>query len=618
MGMRICAFIGDMYRDYSTVIIKTLQKRALEVGHQIDIFGNCSVPSENPLHAEGLKSILSIPPLSAYDGIILCSDTLHHAGLNKELLDNLHATPDLPPVVSIRSEEPGFCNILPDNRGIMYEISQYVIKKCGSGDIGFVTGRSDLWDSSERQIGFENAMRSAGYTVEPDMIFHGNYWFDQGPEIVDFFLRDDGTLPKAIICSNDYEALGVSDELIARGFRIPQDIMITGIDNIDLATSHSPSITTSEISATALATSAIETLEKIHEGGEADLNVAVPGRIYTRESTGDVPSERDIREAYNRIELIQRKYYDKTRNFVLRSSDFEDALNYNDSLKLALNCIRTLGLFKKCYICKYAENTREVCGYFNEDGENVVTGCSYDSGKLLPEEFDAKITGIRICLPVYYKNEVYGYTVMELDPEIQGFVDEQLEFILMLFGQTINRLQLYKRIFEFGDVMELYVRDAMTGLYNRRGFDNNISALFRNGTFGKYKIAVASIDMDGLKTINDEYGHAAGDEAIKEVARCITSSLHANEFAARMGGDEFEAVLVYTDPERTSRFIKSLRTAISDANEKIKTDYTLSASVGICEVTEWNALMECMNKADKMMYLEKRSHKNDLHPVYTF
>ena len=106
--MNICAFIGDMYRDYSSMLIRTLMGISKERGHNIDIFGNCAVSNENPLHAEGLKSILSVPELSDYDGIILCSDTLNHAGISKSLMERLKATEDLPPVVSIRSDEEGF------------------------------------------------------------------------------------------------------------------------------------------------------------------------------------------------------------------------------------------------------------------------------------------------------------------------------------------------------------------------------------------------------------------------------------------------------------------------------------------------------------------------------
>jgi hypothetical protein len=76
--MKICAFIGDLYRDYSAGVVRTLRTLSLERGHHVDLYGNCSVPSDNPLHAVGLKSVLSLPRLNEYDGIILCSDTLFH------------------------------------------------------------------------------------------------------------------------------------------------------------------------------------------------------------------------------------------------------------------------------------------------------------------------------------------------------------------------------------------------------------------------------------------------------------------------------------------------------------------------------------------------------------
>ena len=77
-----------------------------------------------------------------------------------------------------------------------------------------------------------------------------------------------------------------------------------------------------------------------------------------------------------------------------------------------------------------------------------------------------------------------------------------------------------------------------------------------------------------------------------------------------MGGDEFEAVLVLDNPGRIGQFIRSVRNAIKKANEGEDIAYTLSASIGTCELTDWSSLMECMNKADKVMYLEKKTKKS--------
>jgi diguanylate cyclase (GGDEF)-like protein len=607
--MKICAFIGDMYRDYSSELILSIQKCAIEHGHRVDVFGNCSVPSENPLHAEGLKKILSLPNYSDYDGIILCSDTLHHAGLNYELLEKLTSASDLPPVVSVRAEEAGFYAVIPDNRQIMYEIAKYVIQKVGCDDIGFVTGRDDLRDSLERLAGFEDAMAEAGYKIDKNKIFHGNYWTNQGPETADFFTREDGTLPKAIICSNDYMAIALTDELMSRGYSVPRDTMITGVDNLDASSAHVPSITTSDIPETVLGRTAVDCLERIHSGEKVDICTTVPGRLLLRESTGENMTDRDIEEMHRRLDAIQQNYYDKTRAFVLLSSDFEDALSYDVLVHITLEQLNEYGLFSRIIPCKYCENDRQMLGLCL-DGKISNMNIDFPSSRLYPEEFDTSDPGLSIFLPVFYKSEVYGYIAFTLKSDVKHILDEKMEFTLVLLGQTLNRLRLYDKLFEVNNIKDLYIRDALTGLLNRRGFEQGIAEYFEDGHTKEHPIAVASIDMDGLKEINDNLGHAAGDEALKGIAHCLETSLNEGEIAARMGGDEFEAVLVLNSPARIGQFIRTFRNAIKKANAENRAEFTLSASIGTCEVSEWEFLMECMNKADKVMYIEKKTKKH--------
>ena len=598
-----------MYRDYSSALILAIQKYAIERGHSVDLFGNCSVPSENPLHAEGLKKILSLPTYSDYDGIILASDTLHHSGLNYELLEKLSLATDLPPVVSVRAEESGFYSIVPDNRQLMYDISKYVIGKCGNGDIGFVTGRKDLNDSHERLAGFEDAMEEAGYEVDENMIFPGNYWTNQGPEMADFFIREDGTLPSAIICSNDYMAIALIDELKLRGYTVPKDTLITGVDNLEASAVHMPSITTSDIPEEVLAQSAIDCLEDIVSGKDVDLCITVPGRLILRESSGEHMTAEDIDDMHRRLDALQRNYYDKTRAFVLLSSDYEDILSYDDCIRQTLMKLNEYGLFDQILLCKYCETDRQMVGCCIDD-KCERTQVSFPNTSILPKDYDNLKPGLRIFLPVFYKSEVYGYIAFGLKADVKYILDEKMEFNMVLLGQTLNRLRLYEKLFEVNNIMDLYIRDALTGLYNRRGFEKRIAGFFSGGKTGKHKIAVVSIDMDGLKDINDTYGHAAGDEALKGIAECLSSALNEGEIAARIGGDEFEAVLILNNAARIGQFIRAFRNAIKKANAASSAEYTLGASVGTCEVSEWESLMECMSKADKIMYIEKKTKKH--------
>ncbi|MBO7453004.1 MAG: GGDEF domain-containing protein [Clostridiales bacterium] len=605
--MRICAFIGDMYRDYSTVIIKHLQKRAIRSGHKIDIYGNCAVPSDNPLHTEGLKSVLKLPSFREYDGIILCADTLNHAGLERFLLDRLRNTAGLPPVISIRCNIDGFYNIVPNNKKLMYDMTKHVLSQTKCGDIGFVTGKDDMIDAKERRAGFEEAMNEAGYEVSEDMIFHGNYWVNLGPEMSNFFIREDGTLPKAIICSNDYMAFGLIDSLLAKGYKIPADTMVTGIDNLEGTLTRIPSITTANISEETFANTALDMLEDIIAGKPVDKCVLVPGEIIIRESTNGTIS-RDLEEAFSLLETAKNNYYSQTLAFGRLSAEFQDVMSSDACAQLILKSIRDLNVFEESYICEYGENSRFVSGYFNSER---LEPChiEFPQDALAPVLFENDEAGVRIFLPIYFKNEVYGYMIFKILPDPEAFFDERLEFMLMLLGQTINRLQLYQKFCEFSDIMDLYVRDGLTGIYNRRGFEKRISALMNN-LDPELKIAIASVDMDDLKYINDTFGHSAGDEAIKLISKHLKASLMEGEFVARMGGDEFTAVLILREPARIGQFIRNFRTAIKDVNQYGNRAYTLSASIGTCEVDNWDNLMEAINEADKIMYVEKRTKKD--------
>ena len=609
--MKICAFVGDMYRDYSASIIRSIDAYARKNGHRVDVYGNCSVPSNNPLQVIGYKSILSLPPIHDYDGIILCADTIDQAGLSKELIENLLADTEAPPVVCIRAEINGFYNVVPDNRAIMHEVAKYVISKCKSGDIGFVTGRDDLLDSAEIRAGFEDAMREAGYEVREDMIFHGNYWITQGPEQADFFTKEDGTLPEAIICSNDYEALTLIDELIHRGFSVPGDTMISGIDNITESGDHIPSLTTIEISEETLINAAMELLEKLHAKENLDLYVNVSGTIVIRESTGDEDLGRDVYQALRELKVSSSNSIEAMREYVLLSTDFEESLTKEAALKVTLESLKKNSSVLQSYLCRYCENDRRLSGYFGSDGKIIIESINFPNDKLLPDGFLEDITGTVIFLPIANKNVIYGYSVLVVDTKEPGFINEKIEFIFMQVGQVINKLELYKKYFGIADIMDLYIKDSLTGLLNRKGFEKKFNELFDKDKNKLYDIAIVSIDMDGLKFINDNFGHNSGDDAIKETSKCIYNALKSKEFVARMGGDEFVAVLILTDVGRIGQFIRSVRNNLKEVNEKGKYQFELSASIGTSELTDWKDFLECMSKADKAMYLEKKAKKKN-------
>lgn len=607
--MRLCVFIGDMYRDFAQSILRQLDRYTRDNGYRIDVFGTCSVPSTNPLHVIGLKSILSLPDISTYDGIIVCYDTLVHEGMAKDLIEEIEGSEDAPPLVCIRSGLPGTYQVLPDNRQMMHDIASYVIGKCHSSDIGFVTGNLAMPDSYERWDGFNDAMAEAGYETTDDLVFHGNYWITQAVETADHFIKPDGTLPEAIICSNDYEAIALCDELVKRGYSIPGDTLISGIDNTFEGENHIPSLTTIEIAKSDFVDAAVSALIDLKEGKDIDLNIPVPAKIITRESTGDPTGDRDVYKTLCTLTANASAAMDARREYVVLSALFDGALTMKDLLNVSLEQFKEIPGITSCYLCRYRENEHELSGHFSNKGDIKRDKILFDRNRILPEGFTNEDSGMYIGFPLSYKNEVYGYAIIVVDTEAHNFIDFKTEFLLTQIGQCINKLELYEKLFGISDVISLYIKDPLTGILNRRGFEKKISEKFGPDGMPVHELTIISLDMDRLKYINDTFGHLAGDEAIKTLAECISNALSGNEFVARMGGDEFTAILDTTDRKRAGRFIRTIRSSIKAINETGRLPYTLSTSLGACTVTSWNKLMDCMNKADKAMYREKRSKK---------
>ncbi len=607
--MKICVFIGDIYRDYSLSIIKNLDEYAKEKGHKIDVFGTCSITTSNPLHIIGFKSILNLPNVHDYDGIILCYDTLIHEGMAKDLVEELLTDTEAPPVVCLRAEIPGFYNVLPDNRKLMYEISKYIISKCKTGDIGFVTGMDELADSHERILGFKDAMAEAGYEVDEDKFFHGNYWITQGPEMADHFIKEDGSLPEAIICSNDYEAIALCNELIQRGYSIPADTLISGVDNAIESRTHVPTITTIEMAEADFVHSAMKILEALERGEEPEYNVSVASSLILRESTGKEEKNRDTYRALCEQNVASSVSMDDMREFVVMNALFEGTLTKEELIKASLDEFKKVESVRSCYFCRYRENDRVMVGYYRNRGDNVIEDVPYPSDKLLPDRINDMDKGTLIFFSLSYKNEIYGYAVLDVDTGCPTYINFKIEYILSQVGQNLNKLELYSKLFGISDVMSLYIRDPLTGVLNRRGYEQKLSGLFDNDGKAKKELAVVSIDMDGLKLINDNFGHNSGDDAIKETASIIESSLNPGEFVARMGGDEFVAVLILSEVGRVGKFIRNVRNLIKSVNQSAKYEFEIGASIGTSELTKWHDVADCMNKADKAMYLEKKAKK---------
>lgn len=155
--------------------------------------------------------------------------------------------------------------------------------------------------------------------------------------------------------------------------------------------------------------------------------------------------------------------------------------------------------------------------------------------------------------------------------------------------------------------------DSLTELYNRHYFDKIMSCKINDYQKNKNKFSVLMIDLDDFKNINDSYGHATGDLALKKVADILLKSIRKNDLATRIGGDEFAVILIDTDLNQAKLVAEKIRKNITNIiiNSSNKKKIRISASIGISNYPDTASdPLGLMSNMDIALYQAKTLGKN--------
>ena len=218
-----------------------------------------------------------------------------------------------------------------------------------------------------------------------------------------------------------------------------------------------------------------------------------------------------------------------------------------------------------------------------------------------------------MLVTVLYSNNVqYGLAMFEMPYDYFNYL-EYLTYQLsaavkiqeLIKTQNETLIQLNKINIALHNMSSL---DQLTGTLNRRGFYSEASKQFEQMTD---RLIVVFVDLDGLKMINDNFGHSEGDIAIKAVADCLREVIGDVGIVGRVGGDEFVAMMPSVFDNMT-QYVKSKCSEVMDQlNERLKRPYKIAMSMGIfeCKASEYKSIAEIIDKADYLLYVQKREKK---------
>ncbi len=221
-------------------------------------------------------------------------------------------------------------------------------------------------------------------------------------------------------------------------------------------------------------------------------------------------------------------------------------------------------------------------------------------------------------------NKIGLFPIIAADSSILGCIvahshvdklnQREIDYIDQLTKQssiTIQRANMY------AEVLQHATLDALTGLNNRRQFEVRLKQEVASAKRQQKPLCAIMLDIDFFKRVNDNYGHAVGDEVLKNVAEIIKESLRESDIPSRYGGEEFAILLPYTKLEEAGSVAQRLRsnveakhvdlTSVKDA--KIS-EIQVTISVGVYEYKDGDEPQQLYTKADKALYYAKEHGRN--------
>lgn len=327
-----------------------------------------------------------------------------------------------------------------------------------------------------------------------------------------------------------------------------------------------------------------ETIHRRKDGTTYNAEVNVCGAIVEGEKYV-ICVTRDIGERKWAEEEL-RKSQAKFRSFVENASDIIFTVDQEGIITYISPNITTLAGYERAEV--------EGKHFFN-----LLHPGDYKLCKAFIEDvFQGKSVSSQIEYRVFYKDGTFKWHALK------GSVDRGNENYPVFIG--ISRNTTEKKEYE-EHLHYLSQHDQLTGLFNRIPLDRAMDRL--EGGY-EYPISFLMCDLNGLKEINDTYGHHQGDAILKATADVLRESLREEDLVARLGGDEFVVVLKKTDEEMCGQIVDRIRKQVEAYNSRCEKKYHIDLAIGSSTVLDdQKTLMKVFTEADDDMYREKRAKK---------
>ncbi len=558
------------------------------------------------------------------------------------------------PVISVDGDTEGAFKVFFGYGEAFGAIVEHVIEKHNCKKIKLFAGIKGNDFSRTRIDACAEVMRRHGLELREKDVMYGDFWETPTYKEMDKFFESGEPIPDAFVCCNDSMAMAVCLKLNEHGYRVPRDVIVTGFDGIEMERYHTPRLCTAVRDNSELAAAIIGVIDRICDT-EAYVEPFAKELLYkpvfsescgcTREDNGtrnrqlsdfvrNYSASRTFEEHMDVMEnrIAADPTPENVRSVLRRYGFGRSAVCITESFrKAAVEGVRSIAPQKQAPV----QSRRDGSVYPQEMSVFVSTyddgsqeeDISFSSDKLMPciERAFGEYETIFV-MPIHFQDTVIGYYVT---PYVnQENHNDRLYTFTMSLNRCLEQMRLHEYMLSLNHRLSfLYTHDRLTGIFNRYGFYESFHEKLDACTYSVKDVFIASIDLNDMKYINDNFGHSAGDDALIITAKALIGASMTDwdektelkgdgengVICARFGGDEFVAAKICSGDSKAEgeRYHERFNNVLSELNRMSGYPFEVHASFGVyaSSLDEVDGIDSLIELADRLMYSDKAKHK---------
>lgn len=614
--------IARIQDDASNEYITALNKLVSREGYGIFVYNTCSVISTGENHEDPQTYVYDLIDYERIEVLIVFEEVMKNQVISDGLI--LRAKTYGVPVIVIGERQEGCINVEFDHENEFTEVVRHMIEEHHLTRLHFMAGTKGNPFSEYRLAAFRKVLAEYEIPFEASMVSYGDFCAIPAEREMEKIIAS-GNLPEAVLCANDRMAIAVCGVLNKHGIRVPEEVAVTGFDGINEISVTSPRITSVACDAEDLAEKTVEILAELDILAGKTATFLVPPRLCVAESCGcHGEKPRNVSDFLNAANDNLYRFQEEelilsqiTARILRCDTPEQIALQMDNEILYDMCCI----VEKEC-LDETVSPVASVDTNDAADREMIVLFDSDRKGDFVPHRFLLKEITPHLDYMLAH-NRILVFTALHHGDVPIGYVcfffSELNDSNYRKIPQTVNALNnaiggyrnLRHRNFLMNRIEAMYQTDTLTGLYNRRGFEQEYQKLL-DSRQEKLPFTIVLADLDRLKYINDTFGHKEGDFAIHAVAQALVNVCPKGALFTRFGGDEMLGVCCGTQEPALlkEKFAQYFR----EFNENSGKEYRVEASIGIYVTGEDEILgfEELVEKSDGLMYEEKEKRRKKL------